>query len=193
MRSKTKLAIVFTLIFSFSIVTLVIANNMNLIEKTTNPTQTASPSISPNPTPTQTTNPTASPTVANSTPDVKIEDFKWTSGWQPLVGVEADCEFNITIHNLVDKEVDGLAINIIMFSGDGNQMSLHKVEFFGSGVIGADAKIEPFDGALHSGEVRTLRGLVTTDWNAIISAGRNITTTAKVMFGNTIIDQITVP
>ena len=109
MRRKIKIAIIFTLIFSLSIITLVLANNMNFIEKTTNPTQTISPSISPMPTPTQTTNPTASPTVANFTPDVKIEDFKWTSGWQPLVGVEADCEFNITIHNLDNREVTGLS------------------------------------------------------------------------------------
>ena len=159
---------------------------MNLIEKTTNPTQTASPSISPNPTPTQTTNPTASPTVANSTPDVKIEDFKWTSGWQPLVGVEADCEFNIMIHNLNNREIAGLSISMVRSFSDGSQM-LHNVEFWGrDGLIGG------FDGVLHPSEVRTIRGLVTSDWNTIAKAGelKNTTTVAAITFGKVTLDQI---
>ncbi len=102
------------------------------------------------------------PREGNQIPDVKITEFKWTSDWETPAGVQATRQFNVTIQNSENEVVDELVVEFKMLAANGSEIQTGTM-FFGPGIIGNGAEVEPFDGMLNAGEVRTLRGLIGTD------------------------------
>jgi hypothetical protein len=87
------------------------------------------------------------PNQRTETHNVKITDFKWTSGWETPGGVQAIMLFNITIHNLETKDIDGLTVEAKMLANSSELESA--TAFFGPGIIGESAEIEPI-GVFHA-------------------------------------------
>ncbi len=81
--------------------------------------------------------------------------------------------------------MDGLLVEVKMLGANGSEIQTGTM-FFGPGVIGNGAEVEPFDGTLNAGEVRTLRGLIGTDWRTLDDAMAlgTITTIAEIKLGD---------
>jgi hypothetical protein len=122
---------------------------------------------------------------ANQIPEVKIADLKSTSNWETPGGVQAIMLFNITIHNLQDRAVDGLTVDLKIFDINGTVLE-SATAFFGPGVIGYGAELESFDGILHAGEVREFRGIIMTNWEEV---GKTNALVADVKYGNVVLDE----
>ncbi len=135
--------------------------------------------------------PSSSPSPANQTYNVEIAEFKWTSTWGAPYGVVAAIGFNITIHNLENSFVKGLTIEIRMLDINGTDLQAETM-FYGPGIIGTSAYYEPFDGVLHAGEVRTLRGAICSDWDTMSDAWAlgPVTTVVDVKMGEVVLDEL---
>jgi hypothetical protein len=129
----------------------------------------------------------------NQTPNVKITELKLTSDWETTGGVQASKLFNITIHNYENKDIMGLTVEVKM-TANGSKLE-SATAFFGPGIIGNGAEIEPFDGVLYSGEVRELRGIIMTNWGEIIRANTlgTINTVADVKLDDAVLDELGLP
>ena len=130
------------------------------------------------------------PDGANETHGVEIMDFKWTSGWQNPGGLEMIKLFNITIHSLETEDMEGLMVQVKLFANDREIQTT--TEFFGPGIIGDGAEVGSFDGLLGAEEVRELRGIVSTSLDELPSSVP-VETVAKVMLGDVVFDEVTVP
>ena len=136
--------------------------------------------------------PSSSPSPANQTYNVEIAEFKWTSTWGAPYGVVAAIGFNITIHNLENSFVKGLTIEIRIFDVNGSDLRA-ETYFYGPGIIGSTAIFgTPFDGVLHAGEVRTLRGAICSDWDTMSDAWAlgPVTTVVDVKLGEVVLDEL---
>lgn len=122
--------------------------------------------------------------------DVKITDFKWTSHWESPGGVQAAISFNITLHNSKNKDIDGLSVDVKMLNANGDELQTETM-FYGQGIIGNGATIQPFDGILHGGENLTLRGGIVSDWGTMTNAWDlgSITTLVDVKLGSVVLDE----
>jgi hypothetical protein len=136
------------------------------VSQTPTPTPTTSASTIPTLSPTQ----TSTPTDTNQTPNVKIEDFQWVSGWSPIVGVEETYSFNITLHNLGNNDINGIALNAIMYSNQSKQMQ-DRVEFYD--FAAGNGSLVPFNRVLLAGETRTVRGIFFSSLDTIVGAGNS--------------------
>jgi hypothetical protein len=185
--SRTKIAAVVIVIIALAVgAFLGVAQNIPLSSLV--PSSTAQPTIQP----TETQTPAPSPTIMPSetqTPNVKLQNFVWVAGWSPIVGVEATCTFNVTIHNLDNKDISGIALTARIYSIAGSQMQ-HKVDFYD--FRSADTGINPFNGTLNAGEIRTVRGIFFSDWNTI-SNFKNSTTIVEVTLGRDTLDELSYP
>jgi hypothetical protein len=135
--------------------------------------------------------------LPNDTPDVKITAFNWTSGWGAgPVGLMMGRGFNITLCNLDAKDLEELTLTIKMMNVNGSELQT-ETRFYGPGVIGY-TEFGPFDGILHAGEVRTLRGSISSDFGTLTSAWSigfkskqpPITTLAQVSLNGTVLDEL---
>jgi hypothetical protein len=126
----------------------------------------------------------------NQTVSVKIIEFKLGSGWGTPAGVTIATSFNLTLQNLENKDINGLTVEVKMLDAKGNEIQTESY-FFGPGIIGQGAQIEPFDGMLHAAEVRTLRGGITSDWGTMSAAWDlgKVTTVIDVKLGNETLDE----
>ena len=97
-----------------------------------------------------------------------ITDCKW-SGWGSPGGVQAARSFNLTLLNSGEEDMEGLTIDIIMLDANGTKLPTDTL-FYGPGVIGYGADIQPFDGILRQDKSRTIRGVIITDWGSLASA-----------------------
>ncbi len=131
-----------------------------------------------------------SPERANQTYNIKIKEFKFTSTWGTPAGVTAAIGFNVTLQNLKNEDLNGLSLEVKMFDVNGSKIQAEAF-FYGQGILGHGAQIEPFDGILHAGETRTIRGEIDSDWNTIINTPKPLTTVASVRLGNETLDEWT--
>ncbi len=122
----------------------------------------------------------------NRIPNVKITDFKWTNHWEYIGGVQEIRQFNLTIHNLEARNIDGLNVSVTMTKANGSEIQM-KPMFFGQGVIGETAGIETFNGSFYAGEVRHLRGLIQTDLETL---GKATSFTIEIKLNNTVLDKL---
>ncbi|MBN1245102.1 hypothetical protein JXA31_05870, partial [Candidatus Bathyarchaeota archaeon] len=96
--------------------------------------------------------------------------------------------FNITIHSLEANDTEGLDVQVKLFAG-GRELEIQTL-FFGPGVIGQTAQTGGFDGLLAAGEARELRGMVMISLDDLFTEK---TTVVKVMLGDVVLDELTVP
>jgi len=122
---------------------------------------------------------------------VEITDFKWTSGWQYLGGVTHYKLFNITIHSLEANDAEGLDVQVKLFAG-GRELQA-TAQFFGPGIIGQTATHGSFDGLIGAGEVLELRGIMITSLSELPSDFDAVTVVVKVVLGDVVLDELTVP
>ena len=130
------------------------------------------------------------PDGADESHGVAITDFKWTSGWEYLGGVTYYKLFNITIHSLEANDTEGLDVQVKLFAG-GRELQA-TAQFFGPGIIGQTATHGSFDGLIGAGEVLELRGIMITSLSELPSSVP-VETVAKVMLGDVVLDELTVP
>jgi parallel beta-helix repeat protein len=118
---------------------------------------------------------------ANNALKVKIAEFKFTSGWGTPAGVMCAADFNVTIQNLGNKTVDGLALENKMLDINGNRVQ-------------PEISLEHFGGVLYAGEVRTIRGEITSDIGTMSAAWAlgSVTTIIDVKLGNETLDELEV-
>jgi hypothetical protein len=126
----------------------------------------------------------------NKTYDVNITEFKFTSTWGTPAGVTAAIGFNITLQNLENKDLNGLSLEVKMFDANGSEIQTQTL-FYGPGILGHGAQIEPFNGILHAKENRTTIGEIDSDWNTVNNAYAlgPITTIASIKTGNETLDE----
>jgi len=115
---------------------------------------------------------------------VKIEMFSVGESWENPGGLEVTLPFNITIQNTGANDLEGLRIEVEMFE---NCSSVQVETFFG--------KAEQFNGSLHKGEVRVIKGLIGTTIDAtsimfpIGGTSETFTYLAKVILGEVVLDE----
>jgi hypothetical protein len=128
---------------------------------------------------------------ADDTGEVKIIAFNWLGGWNPVVGVTAAKEFNITISNFCAKNLNGLSLTLRMSDANGTELR-SETGFYGPGVIGNGAEFGPFDGILRAKETRTVQGGISTDWQTLDNACAigNITTVVQISLNGTVLDKL---
>jgi hypothetical protein len=127
------------------------------------------------------------PDDSKQTYNVNISDFRFTSDWGTPSGVMAWVSFNVTLQNLGETDLSDLVLEVTM--SDVNGSKIGDAYFYGPGIIGYTAEFDPFDGLLHAGEVRTIQGVIMSDWNTVINAPRPLTTIATVKLGNETLDE----
>jgi hypothetical protein len=90
-------------------------------------------------------------------------------------------------------DIEGLTVEVKMFA-NGSEIQTDTM-FIGPGIIWESAQIESFDGLLRAGEVRELRGIVLTSLDILDRANAlgARTNVAKVMLGDVVLDELTVP
>jgi hypothetical protein len=116
------------------------------------------------------------PDGAGESHGVEITDFKWTSDWMYLGGVSMDRRYNVTIHNWDETDIEGLTMQVKLFAGD-KELIINNAYF---------------DGLPSAGEVRQVRGAVITTWDELPSSVPT-ETVVKVMLGDVVLDELTVP
>ncbi len=117
--------------------------------------------------------------------DANITEFKFTSTWGTPAGVTAAIAFNITLQNLENKDLNGLSLEVKMYDVNGSEVQTQTL-FYGPGILGHGAQIEPFDGILHARENRTIIGEIDSDWNTVNNAYAigPVTTVASIKIGS---------
>ena len=131
------------------------------------------------------------PDGAEESHGVEITDFKWTSGWEYLGGVTHYKLFNITIHSLEANDTEGLDVQVKLFAGD-RELEIQTL-FFGPGIIGQTATHGSFDGLIGAGEVLERRGIIITSLSELPNDFDAVTVVAKVLLGDVVLDELTVP
>jgi hypothetical protein len=128
------------------------------------------------------------PSNENQTRNVEIADFKYTSSWGTIVGVEEVISFNLTIHNLGTKDIDNLSVAFKMYDAN-NSIIQAKIKFAGLNIteFGAETSI----GTLYAGEVRTLQGAVMSDLGTLANAWAlgPTTTIVDIKLGSVVLDE----
>jgi hypothetical protein len=129
---------------------------------------------------------------ANQTYVVKIAEFKWTSNWENgPVGLACGRSFNVTLHNLGTRDIEGLTVEVKLLAN--NSEIWAETGFYGLGIIGQTAEFGSFDGQLRAGEIRELRGAVTTRWDILDQASGERTDKIMVMLDDIVLDELSLP
>jgi opacity protein-like surface antigen len=119
---------------------------------------------------------------------VQITEFKLIGRWNAPGGVLAAIGFNLTIHNLENRDVNGLTVEVRVLNANGSEIQAKTMWDLGPGIYETD----PFDvGVLHAEEVRTLTGGIWSDWNTLDNAWTlgPITAVATIKLGNAALDE----
>ena len=120
----------------------------------------------------------------NQTYDVKIADFKWTSNWGPgPVGVMWGGSFNVTLHNMGNMDIEGLAVEVKQLANDSDVRSETYFDGFNTNVTFG----------LHAGEIRELEGTFMTSLDELDKAQGELTYKVVCMLNSTILDELTLP
>ena len=120
----------------------------------------------------------------NQTYDVKIADFKWTSNWGPgPVGVMWGGSFNVTLHNMGNMDIEGLAVEVKQLANDSDVRSETYFDGFNTNVTFG----------LHAGEIRELEGTFMTSLDKLDKAQGELTYKVVCMLNSTILDELTLP
>ena len=120
----------------------------------------------------------------NQTYDVKIADFKWTSNWGPgPVGVMWGGSFNVTLHNMGNMDIEGLAVEVKQLANDSDVRSETYFDGFNTNVTFG----------LHAGEIRELEGTFMTSLDKLDKAQGELTYKVTWMLNSTILDELTLP
>jgi hypothetical protein len=128
----------------------------------------------------------------NQTYDVKIAEFKWTSDWgSGPVGLMWGRSFNVTLHNLGTRDIEGLTVEVKLLAN--NSEIWAETGFYGPGIIGQTAEFGSFDGELHGGEIKELRGAVTTRLDILDQASGERTDKIMVMLEDIVLGELPLP
>ena len=120
----------------------------------------------------------------NQTYDVKIADFKWTSNWGPgPVGVMWGGSFNVTLHNMGNMDIEGLAVEVKQLANDSDVRSETYFDGFNTNVTFG----------LHAGEISELEGTFMTSLDKLDKAQGELTYKVTWMLNSTILDELTLP
>ena len=120
----------------------------------------------------------------NQTYDVKIADFKWTSNWGPgPVGVMWGGSFNVTLHNMGNMDIEGLAVEVKQLANDSDVRSETYFDGFNTNVTFG----------LHAGEISELEGTFMTSLDELDKAQGELTYKVVCMLNSTILDELTLP
>jgi len=120
----------------------------------------------------------------NQTYDVKIADFKWTSNWGPgPVGVMWGGSFNVTLHNMGNMDIEGLAVEVKQLANDSDVRSETYFDGFNTNVTFG----------LHAGEIRELEGTFMTSLDELDKAQGELTYKVVCILNSTILDELTLP
>lgn len=121
----------------------------------------------------------------NITNNVNILAFNFTGGWWPGPAFPmAVAGTNITLQNLETDDLNGLSLEIKMYDANLNQIQT-ELEFYNNN----NTQIETFDGILHTGETRTIRAAIISDWHSVNDSPRPFTTIATIKLGNETLDE----
>jgi hypothetical protein len=121
---------------------------------------------------------------ANKTNKVKIKAFSVGNSWENPGGLEVTLPFNITLQNIGTNDLQGLKIGVEMFE---NGSSVRSGTFFG--------EHEQFNGTLHVGEAREIKGLIGTTIEAtsimfpIGGTSETFAYSAKVILNGVVLDE----
>ena len=120
----------------------------------------------------------------NQTYDVKIADFKWTSNWGPgPVGVMWGGSFNVTLHNMGNMDIEGLAVEVKQLANDSDVRSETYFDGFNTNVTFG----------LHAGEISELEGTFMTSLDELDKAQGELTYKVVCILNSTILDELTLP
>ena len=120
----------------------------------------------------------------NQTYDVKIADFKWTSNWGPgPVGVMWGGSFNVTLHNMGNMDIEGLAVEVKQLANDSDVRSETYFDGFNTNVTFG----------LHAGAIREFDGVFMSTLDKLTKAQGEQTFRVICMLNSTILDELTLP
>ena len=127
------------------------------------------------------------PQVENQTYDVKIVDFKWTSGWGfGPVGTLWGRSFNITLQNIGNMDAQGLYVDIKYLAN--NTEIWAETGLYSPGIIGYTAEYNVLV-SLNASETKELRGAFVTSLGISQQAQGDRSYAIRVIMNETILDE----